>query len=72
MAELEEQGKSTLYQEVQRRESWEFHCGKELMEPQIHQHLFPQIVFLWNCKPKESIERVLMTDSSTQKSQHMK
>lgn len=45
MAELEEQGRSMLHQEVQRRESWEFPCGKELMEPQIHHQFFQQILF---------------------------
>lgn len=44
MAELVEQGRSMLYQEAQRRESWEFHCGTELMEPQIHHHIFLKIL----------------------------
>lgn len=33
MAELAEQGKSMLYQEVQKRESWEFRDGIELKGP---------------------------------------
>lgn len=72
MAELGERGKSTLYPEVQRREYWGYHYSKELMEPQIHPHLFLKIVFSKNCEPVESIGRVLMIDWSIQKSQHMK
>lgn len=33
MAELGEQGKSMLYQEVQKRESWEFRYGMESKGP---------------------------------------
>lgn len=39
MAELGEQGRSMLYQGGQTKESWEFHCGKELKGPQTHHHI---------------------------------
>lgn len=45
MAESVERGRSMLCQEVQRKQSWECHGGKELMEPQIHHHLFLIILF---------------------------
>lgn len=61
MVVSEEQGWSILHQEDQRKESWEFHCGKELMVPQNHHHnILHQKFYLHSYKKVETTEKVLM------------
>lgn len=55
MAELGEQGKSMLCQEVQKRESWEFHYGIELKELLTDHQTSLGFFFQRNCKQAESV-----------------
>lgn len=56
----EEQGWNMSHQEDQRKEPWEFHCGKELMVPRNRHHFLQQKIYLYNWKKVESTERALM------------